>query len=81
MSMVAYYPYRCGSCSYRFLSFRYWVSDAAAPPIRGAERQIAATRGALHWKQRRREILLYSTALTLFCVVLYFLTREPSVGN
>lgn len=81
MSIVAYYPYRCGSCSHRFHGFRYWVSDPAAPPIRGAERQIAATRGALHWKQRRREILLYSTALSLFAVVLYFLAREPSIGN
>jgi hypothetical protein len=83
VSVVAYYPYRCGCCSYRFHNFRFWVTatPATAPPVRGAERQIAATRGALLWKHKRREILLYSTALVLFAFVLYFLTREPSIGN
>jgi hypothetical protein len=31
--------------------------------------------------QRRREFLLYGSALTVFIVILYYLTREPSIGN
>ena len=81
MSVVACYPYRCGTCRHRFLRFRYWISESAAPLVRGAEKHIAATRGAARWRQRRREILLYSSALTLFAFVLYFLTREAPLGN
>jgi|SRR5258708_29321948 hypothetical protein len=80
-SIVGYVPYRCRDCSLRFLSFRHSRPDPAATPVRGAEKEIAATRSSLRWKQKRRELVLYVSALTLFVVVLYFLTREPSIGN
>lgn len=80
-SIVGYVPYRCRDCSLRFLSFRYSPPALAATPLRGAEKEIAATRGSLRRKQKRRELVLYASALTLFVVVLYFLTREPSIGN
>ena len=79
--MVGYRPYRCHECSHRFLNFSYSLPEPAAAPARGAEREIAATRGSLRRKQKRRELLLYGSALTAFVVILYFLTREPSIGN
>jgi hypothetical protein len=80
-SIVGYVPYRCRDCSFRFLNFRYSLPDAVAPPLRGAEKEIAATQRSLRRKQKRRELVLYLSALTLFVAVLYFLTREPSIGN
>lgn len=80
-SIIGYVPYRCRDCSFRFLSFRYSRREPATAPPRGAEKEIAATRSSLRRRQKRRELVLYASALTLFVVVLYFLTREPSVGN
>jgi hypothetical protein len=80
-SLVGYFPYRCRQCSHRFLTFSYSLPERAAHPTRGAEREIAATRGSLRWKQRRREVFLYCTALALFVVILYYLSREPSMGG
>lgn len=80
-SIVGYVPYRCRDCGLRFLNFRYWRPDPAATPVAGAEKEVAKTRGSLRRKQKRRELVLYVSALTLFVVVLYFLTREPSIGN
>jgi hypothetical protein len=79
--IVGYRPYRCHSCSHRFLSFRSSLPEPDAPPVLDAEKEIAATRGSLRRKQKRREVLLYGSALTVFVVILYFLTREPSIGN
>ena len=78
--MVGYRPYRCRECSHRFLNFRYSLPTCcgACP---GAEREIAATRTSLRRKQKRREFFLYGSALTVFVVILYFLAREPSIGN
>ena len=79
--MVGYVPYRCRQCSHRFLGFRYSLPVRVAPPVRGAEREIAATRGSLRWRQRRRELLLYGSAMVLFVVILYYLTRAPSMSG
>ena len=54
-SVIGYYPYRCRDCRLRFLSFRYWLSLPDTAPPRGAEKEIAATRGSLHRKQKRRD--------------------------
>ncbi len=80
-SIVGYVPYRCRQCSHRFLTFRYSVPEPLSPPARGAEKEIAATRGSLRRKQRRHELVLYGSALALFVVILYYLTREPSMGG
>ena len=80
-SIVGYVPYRCRQCSHRFLGFRYSLPELVAPPTRGAEKEIAATRGSLRRKQRRHELVLYGSALALFVVILYYLTREPSMGG
>jgi hypothetical protein len=80
-SIVGYCPYRCHKCSHRFLSFRYSLPEPAIPPSPGAEQEIAATRSSLRRRQKQREFLLYGSALTIFIVILYFLTREPSIGN
>jgi DNA-directed RNA polymerase subunit RPC12/RpoP len=80
-SILGYRPYRCHKCSHRFLSFRYSLPEPDAPPVLGAEKEIAATRGSLRRRQKRREFLLYGSALTVFVVILYFLVREPSVGD
>lgn len=79
-SLVGYYPYRCGKCSRRFQTCGYSFPELAAPPTR-TEKAIAVTQGASRWKQRRREMWLYGSALTLFAVLLYFLTRAPSIGD
>jgi len=80
-SIVGYHPYRCRQCSYRFLRFGNSPSEPAAPATRGVEREIAATRGAFRWKRKRRVIVLYVLALIVFVVILYFLTRAPSIGE
>ena len=80
-SIVGYVPYRCRECRYRFLGFRYSLREPAAPPARGAEKEIAATRGSLRRRQRRHELVLYGSALAVFVVILYYLTREPSMGG
>ena len=79
--MVGYRPYRCRECDHRFLNFRYSLPEPAVAPAQGAEREIAATRTSLRRKQKRRVFVLYGSALTVFVVILYFLTREPSIGN
>lgn len=73
-SVVAFYPNRCHRCKYRFLKFRY---SSAEPIVDSAtEREIQATRGAIQWKRKRREFLLYGVACLLFAVFLYVITRE-----
>jgi len=37
---------------------------------------VQATRGAIEWKRRRRELLLYAGGFILFVLFLYFITRE-----
>ena len=80
-SIAGYHPYRCRDCSHRFLSLRDPPPAPASPATRSVEREIAATQGAARRKRKRRDILLYTSALILFGVILYFLTREPSMGS
>ena len=79
-SVAGYYPYRCGVCSRRFQKFSYSIAAPASAKT-GTEKEIAMTQGASRWKQRRREMWLYGSALTLFVVLLYFLTRVPTIGD
>jgi hypothetical protein len=81
VSVVGYHPYRCPQCKVRFLKFRYSLPEAAPSAPRGVEREIAATQGALRRQRKRRELLLYVLALLVFGVVLYLLTRTPSMGD
>jgi hypothetical protein len=79
-SQVGYYPYRCSICSRRFQQLGSSIPRRAAP-VTGTEKEIAITQGASRGKQRQREMWLYGSALTLFVVLLYFLTRAPSIGD
>ena len=79
-TVMGYSPYRCHQCSHRFQAFIHHRNYPRLPPT-NAEREIAHTVGASHWKRRRREIWLYGSALTVFVVVLYLLTRPPSIGE
>jgi len=82
-SMAARYPYRCQDCGYRALQSRYAAEDAAAGQV-PKDREVKATRGAIQWRRRRREFLLYTGGFLLFLAFLYFITRErsgPSEGN
>jgi hypothetical protein len=79
--MVGYRPYRCHQCNHRFLNFRYSLPEPVVAPARGAEKEIAATRTSLRRKRKRLEFFLYGSAMTVFVVILYFLTREPSIGS
>src|SRR5580658_2695574 len=77
---IGYSPYRCRQCSHRFHAFLVRRPHSRLPPT-NAEREIAHTIGVSHWKRRRREIWLYGSALTVFVVLLYLLTRPPSIGE
>jgi hypothetical protein len=82
-SLAARYPYRCRDCGYRALQSRYATEEAAAGQV-PKDREVKATRGAIQWKRRRREFLLYAGGFLLFVAFLYFITRErsgPSEGN
>jgi hypothetical protein len=81
MSLVSYLPYRCRPCGFRFLRFRYTRPAPVAPAKTGTEKEIASTRGSIRWRRTRREFLLYASALAVFAVILYLLTREPAIGN
>jgi hypothetical protein len=61
-----------------------YAADAAAASDVLKSREIKATRGAVEWKRRRREILLFGGGFLLFVGFLYFITRErggSSDGN
>jgi hypothetical protein len=45
-------------------------------PNNDTVREIRATRNALAWRRKRRELLLYGTGALLYLVFLYFITRE-----
>jgi hypothetical protein len=74
-SLGGKYPYRCRECGYRGL-----LSENAAQKEIDSQipkdREITATRGAVEWKRRRREILIYAGGFLLFMIFLYFITRE-----
>ena len=80
-SILGYYPYRCHNCGRRFQIVGHAEPGAANPAARGVEREITHTRSALRRRAVRRAILLYAGALILFAVILYYLTREPSMGG
>jgi hypothetical protein len=77
-AILGYAPYRCHQCDHRFQISRHPRSEPGAPASPD-EKEIAATLGTRRWKKRRLEIWLYFSALTLFAIVLYFMTRPPSV--
>jgi hypothetical protein len=72
---VAIHPYRCKGCGHRYLQFRYAQLPDLGPG-NSAEREIRATRSALAWKRKRRELLLYGAGVLCFLAFLYFITRE-----
>jgi hypothetical protein len=76
-SLVARYPYRCRDCGFRALQSRYAAEGVDAGEV-PKDREVQATRGAIEWKRRRRELLLYAGGFLLFLVFLYFITREHS---
>ncbi len=47
---------------------------------RAVESEIRSTRARARRIVRRRELLLFSVALLLFALFLYYLTRERTVG-
>jgi hypothetical protein len=62
---------------------RYKTEEAVADQV-PKDREVTATRGAIQWRRRRRELLLYTGGFLLFVAFLYFITRErsgPSDGN
>jgi hypothetical protein len=76
VAVVGYYPYRCRDCHLRFFRMRTEPTVDTATDRPGLEREIKATRGAMGAKRKRRELLLYVTAMVLFLTFLYYLTLE-----
>ena len=76
-SLAARYPYRCRDCGHRVLHARYAREAPAADRV-PKDREVVATRGAIQWRRRRREFLLYTGGFLLFVAFLYFITRERS---
>ena len=82
-SFFAFYPYRCGQCSHRFLRFRRASREKPSAPPTAAECEIKSTHAARRRKGTRREMLLYGLGLLLILAFLYFITRErnpPGAG-
>ena len=79
--MVGYYPYRCRKCGDRFRVHGRGEAEPASSAVRSTEREIAYTQGSRRRKVVRRAVMLYGCALVLFGVILYYLTREPSMGG
>jgi predicted nucleic acid-binding Zn ribbon protein len=80
-SILGYHPYRCRQCGHRFRVLGHPEPQAASPAVRGVEREITHTRSALRRRAVRRGIVLYGAALIVFAIILYYLTREPSMGG
>src|ERR1700727_1004515 len=78
LRVVGYYPYSCQNCSHRYRAFGYSLPLRTRPST-AAERDVASCQGASRGKQIRLEIWLYMSAFTLFAIVLYYLTRAPSI--
>ena len=79
VSLFRYYPYRCNECGHRFYEFR--ANSPKTPEHTQehpstTEKEIRATRRGYEWKRRRRDFLLYGSALAAFLGFLYFLTRD-----
>ena len=74
-ALFSYHPYRCHECGYRFLLYRY-AEQPTQEPLTATERQIKSLRQTIRKKRSRREMLLYSSALMLFLLILYFIVRE-----
>jgi len=80
-SILGYYPYRCHNCGHRFRMAGHSDPVTASKAVRDVEREITHTRSALRRRAVRRGIMLYGAALVVFAIVLYYLTREPSMGG
>ena len=79
-SVAGFFPYACHGCQNRFLRYRHSTTEPGVSVNPGAEQEISKTRSIASRKRKQREILLYGVALLLFVAILYYLTREPSVG-
>ncbi len=77
-SIFNWYPYRC-ACGHRFLQARSVEGKALKrePP----DREIKASRSALRWRGRRREMLVYTAAILLAWFLVYFITRRSDAGD
>jgi len=49
--------------------------------LRNGEREHSSPRGDLRWKRKQRDLVLFGGALFVFGLILYFLTRPPSMGG
>lgn len=79
-SLFQYYPYRCKECGFRFFEPKPKPPETVERPT-STETEIRATRTAQEWKRKRREFLLYGSALLCFVVFLYFVTRERAAPD
>jgi len=59
----------------RFFEFRYKLAELPHK-MASTQAEIRATRRAYQMKRRRREILLYGSALFAFGAFLYYITRD-----
>ena len=80
IAFFGFYPYRCRNCKARFVSLRPDTAAPASANRPGVEREIKATRSAMAVKRKRREFLLYATAVVLFLAFLYYVTRERTAS-
>ena len=76
VSVVGYYPYSCQDCHLRFRRLRNAQVEDPAAGHPSVEREIKATRNAMKARRKRRELLLYGTAIVLFLTFLYYITRD-----
>ncbi len=75
VSLFQYYPYRCKECGIRFSALRHKPPETAQKPT-SSEKEIRVTRASYRWKQKRREFLIYGSALLVFLGFIYYLTRD-----
>ena len=80
-SIVGYHPYRCRKCKHRFLNLRYLAAVPISADVQNVEREISRTQSSFRWRRKKRDLILYGSALVVFGVILYFLTRAPKIGN
>lgn len=80
VSLFQYYPYRCKECGLRFSALRPKPPKTAAKPT-ATETEIRTTRGSYSRRRKRREFLIYGSAVLVFLAFIYFLTRDRGASS
>jgi len=80
-SLAGFFPYTCRDCRHRSMRRLRSAAERGSQARTDAEKEVVAIRAAAGRRRKKREVALYTLALLIFVVILYFLTRQPFVDG